>query len=266
MPCRFASSGTVATSRSASRAILALNAASNFLRDLVISVLHRLRQSRTLHTLTFGPISGVHFKEHLLKELEERIDRVAREVVEDFYDVVQEPAFTSHLAQAIRSEVQNHPINASGLKIEVTAADMHDRASTMEKDTGADLYVSVVRRDRPVPVSKGMLVQAKWEHTLRDPKLPGQIEQMTDRTNASYVFAYGESGVYCAKASTIHPGTRTLDMRPIGGLITDGLRCTAGDPHIGRDLSLSRAQGLRRKMRELQVPVGLAATLTRTRK
>src|ERR1700730_18677725 len=62
MPCRFASSGTVATSRSASRAILALNAASNFLRDLVISVLHRLRQGRTLHTLTFGPISGVHFR------------------------------------------------------------------------------------------------------------------------------------------------------------------------------------------------------------
>src|SRR5260370_11575716 len=61
MPCRFASSGTVATSRSSSRAILALNVASNFLRDLVISVLHPLRQSRTLHTLTFGPISGVHF-------------------------------------------------------------------------------------------------------------------------------------------------------------------------------------------------------------
>src|ERR1700720_331944 len=73
MPCRFASSGTVATSRSASRAILALNAASNFLRDLVISVLHRLRQSRTLHTLTFGPISGVHFKYlaagHFMKRL-----------------------------------------------------------------------------------------------------------------------------------------------------------------------------------------------------
>src|SRR5882724_13394828 len=64
MPCRFASSGTVATSRSASRAILALNVASNFLRDLVISVLRRLRQSRTLHTLTFGPISGVHFTRH----------------------------------------------------------------------------------------------------------------------------------------------------------------------------------------------------------
>ena len=43
------------------QAILALNAASNFLRDLVISVLRRLRQSRTLHTLRSGPISGVHF-------------------------------------------------------------------------------------------------------------------------------------------------------------------------------------------------------------
>src|SRR6266849_4338299 len=64
MPYRFASSGTVATSRSASRAILALNVASNFLRDFVISVLHRLRQSRTLHTLTFGPIFGVHFRSH----------------------------------------------------------------------------------------------------------------------------------------------------------------------------------------------------------
>src|ERR1700722_224284 len=61
MPCRFASSGTVATSRRASRATLASNAASNFLRDLVIYGLHRLRQSRTLHTLTSGSIFGVHF-------------------------------------------------------------------------------------------------------------------------------------------------------------------------------------------------------------
>src|SRR5216684_1049280 len=78
MPCRFASSGTVATSRSASRAILALNVASNFLRDLVISVLHRLRQSRTLHTLTFGPISGVHFNSTwMLLEFARSLERFA---------------------------------------------------------------------------------------------------------------------------------------------------------------------------------------------
>src|SRR6266700_7912789 len=76
MPCRFASSGTVAASRSASRAILALNVASNFLRDLVIAVLHRLRHSRTLHTLTFGPISGVHFKRRSASRARRRGDRV----------------------------------------------------------------------------------------------------------------------------------------------------------------------------------------------
>ena len=58
-PCRFASSGTVASSRSASTAIFALNAASNFLRDSRHSSLHRLRQSRTFHTLAIGPQSGV---------------------------------------------------------------------------------------------------------------------------------------------------------------------------------------------------------------
>ena len=43
------------------RATFALNAASNFLRDFVICSLHRLKQSRTLHTLTAGPKSGVLF-------------------------------------------------------------------------------------------------------------------------------------------------------------------------------------------------------------
>src|ERR1700724_3029739 len=79
MPCRFASSGTVATSRSASRAILALNVASNFLRDLVISVLHPLRQSRTLHTLTFGPISGVHFTQARLAKCDNEQARAQKQ-------------------------------------------------------------------------------------------------------------------------------------------------------------------------------------------
>jgi transposase len=39
-----------------------LNAASNFLRDFVISLAPSVKQSRTLHTLTAGPKTGVHFK------------------------------------------------------------------------------------------------------------------------------------------------------------------------------------------------------------
>jgi hypothetical protein len=38
-----------------------LNAASNFLRDFIISLAPLVKQSRTLHTLTAGPKTGVHF-------------------------------------------------------------------------------------------------------------------------------------------------------------------------------------------------------------
>src|SRR5258705_9154374 len=104
MPCRFASSGTVATSRSASRAILALNVASNFLRDLVISVLHRLRQSRTLHTLTFGPISGVHFNLGMTSHPLRRVGRIGSGHVVWMFSCgprVQRAALSS-AAQAVR--------------------------------------------------------------------------------------------------------------------------------------------------------------------
>ena len=48
---------------SASNATFALNVASNFLRDFVISLAPSVKQSRTLHTLTAGPKTGVHFTE-----------------------------------------------------------------------------------------------------------------------------------------------------------------------------------------------------------
>src|SRR5271163_1348012 len=96
MPCRFASSGTVAISRSASRAILALNAASNFLRDLVISVLHRLRQSRTLHTLTFGPISGGHFTHGCTSSISQQASYWAMNSFDGTeYKLINEAAFSA---------------------------------------------------------------------------------------------------------------------------------------------------------------------------
>src|SRR6266436_5750459 len=63
-------------------------------------------------------------EEQVLQELEKRVDEIATELAHEHYDVIQEPAFTSRLAQEITSEIRRHPINAGGVKIEVTSVDV----------------------------------------------------------------------------------------------------------------------------------------------
>jgi hypothetical protein len=132
--------------------------------------------------------------ERLLDELKERIDEAARRITADHYDVAQEPAFTSRLAQEIESEIRTHPINAGALKIEVATQDLPDRGrGALEKKVGADLYISLARRDLKPPVSKGMLMQAKWEYSKHDAKLASQMHSMIQRSNDSYVWFYGSA-------------------------------------------------------------------------
>jgi len=55
-------------------------------------------------------------------------------------------------------------------------------------------------------VSKGMLAQAKWDHTTKDAKLPEQIGKMRERTDSSYVWVFGPQGVLCLPAGEyFHP-------------------------------------------------------------
>ncbi|WP_315792443.1 hypothetical protein [Bradyrhizobium sp. SZCCHNRI1002] len=201
--------------------------------------------------------------EEAIRELETRVNEIAAEMSADNYDLIQEPAFTSRLAQEITTEIRRHPINAGGVKVEVTSVDVPSLGSTMEKDIGADLYISVVRRDREPHVSKGMLVQSKWDKTIGDKRLSGQMGQMIDRSSDSYVWAYGPNGVMCGKVYHTTTGPALDNFKPIGGLVADGLRCTVGDPRIGRDLRLSRKDAMRKKLRELQANAGLSFTLVR---
>src|ERR1700712_1602208 len=122
-------------------------------------------------------------EENLLRELEQRVNAIAAELAIDNYGVIQEPAFTSRLAQEITSEIRRHPINSKQLRIEVSSVDVPSLGSSMERDIGADLYISVVRRDRVPPVSKGMLVQSKWDRTLKDARIQGQMDHMIERTD-----------------------------------------------------------------------------------
>ena len=99
----------------------------------------------------------------LLDNLGVFIDGIVAQCCADHYSAVtQEHQFSSRLAQAIESELRHYPL--PGLDVEVATRDFPDRGpGATEKRSGADLYISLVRRDGEKPVSKGMLVQSKWD-------------------------------------------------------------------------------------------------------
>jgi hypothetical protein len=155
----------------------------------------------------------------------------------------QEHQFSSRLAEAIEIELRHFPI--AGLDVEVVTRDFPDRGrGSMEKRSGADLYISLVRRDGKRAVSKGLLVQSKWDHALEVSserrRLRDQCERMLARTEEAYVWVYQERGIAVVPARTVSSSTREIPLprprRSVGALVADGLRCTAGDPAIGRDV------------------------------
>jgi hypothetical protein len=89
-----------------------------------------------------------------------------------------------------------------------------------------------------------MLVQSKWDHAIRHSserrRLREQARQMLERTDDSYVWVYEDAGVAVIPATVLaFPTGPILTLSPrrtVGELVADGLKCTAGDRAIGRDL------------------------------
>src|SRR6266567_4557283 len=187
-----------------------------------------------------------HFEENeeeLLHELALAIDEEAYIVCARHYKTyAQEPPVTSRIIQAIETRLRHHPIIVGGLRVEVVSVDMPDRRSDMERLTGADLYVSLVRRDREFPVSKGMLIQAKWDKSGGKNRMRQQALNMGLLSDDAYVWFYGATGVTCVPAlDVLKPYARLDHLSPrmtLGELLSDALRCNRGDPKIGIDLMI----------------------------
>jgi hypothetical protein len=103
--------------------------------------------------------------EELLKRVTARVDEVVAQVAAESYQFERHEEFTtSRLAQGINSSLRDDPIIVDGLTLEVH---LEEFKAIQEKQTGADLYISLVRNDLIlVPKHKGMLVQAKRRTTL----------------------------------------------------------------------------------------------------
>jgi hypothetical protein len=132
-----------------------------------------------------------------------------------------------------RRRVSCRPRRARGRRFALAA---HIAGSPRRQTAGEQGYAR--------PVNKGMLVQSKWDYALRHAserrRLRDQSRDMLARTQDAYVWVYEDTGVAVVPAtvaaSPIRPIPLQWPRRTVGELVADGLRCTAGDHAIGRNL------------------------------
>lgn len=207
--------------------------------------------------------------EHLFDTLKPVIDGVLSEMcIEHYEGITQEHQLTSRFAQAIEERTRRLAIN--NRKVEVCVQEFNDRgAGTLEAKVGADLYISitVIEEDRTVSINKGFLVQSKWDHTLKKDKagLKRQINKMASRSDESYLWVYGASGVSVLHVDEDQPLGFDEKPQSVGNLLLEGVKCNAGDPRIGRDTNLPARQSLSLAMEQLGVPKAIAFTVDKNK-
>lgn len=187
-------------------------------------------------------------EEKFLAELALRIDRVVKRIaIRHYLSPTQEPQLTPRIAQAIEDELDHFQRDGLRLDVEITTQDIPDRGNPAERHSGTDLYISIARLDLPIPISKGILIQAKWSDDLyvseEHARLVEQCKKMRKRSRkASFVWAFAPDGVRAVKVPRLgRPNlTRLYESSALtpGRLIADSLKCSEGDQSIGRDLSL----------------------------
>jgi hypothetical protein len=186
--------------------------------------------------------------EVLLQKLEKRIDFAVNALAREHHlRNTEEPVLTARLVQLIEDNLRHDPIVVPGLKLEWESQTMGSIGRREEANSGADVYLSIVRRDAGRRDSKGMLVQAKRKKRFnkkseRD-RLTIQCNKMRDRTQDAYVWIFHETGVRVVKApkdATDIQITDLLDSASVtpGELVAEGLRCNRGDRTIGRSLNM----------------------------
>jgi hypothetical protein len=217
--------------------------------------------------------------ERILTRVSQVISGVVAEACKRHYRApTQEHQFTAKIAQALESELNG--LKVRGLTIYIQ--DFPDKGpGSWEKKSGADLYISIVYAPDEGPIeyfdeepdelsddhiNKGILVQSKWDGELSSSKkkLDEQRGDMLNRTDEAYVWVYEPLGIAVVPADKMSAGRFDhTNAITVGQLVTDSLRCTRGDPSLGRNLDLPVAQSMRRVMEELSINRAIAMTFIR---
>jgi hypothetical protein len=187
---------------------------------------------------------------------------VAQTCARHYLAPTQEHQFTSKIADRIESELND--LEVFGMSVSVHAQDFPDKGrGSWEKDSGADVYISVVMNAPGHTINKGMTIQSKWDDSKDRAGLAEQVGKMKERTKSSYVWVYGPSSIMVVPSNDVNGGRLDFsNAMTVGKLITAALRCHEADPRLGRNLGLPIPQGLAAMMEQLTIPNGLSLTLT----
>jgi hypothetical protein len=202
-------------------------------------------------------------RRNALEIIGKMIDGIVAQVCVRHYDAdTQEHQLTSKTAHAIETGLNGIHIN--GYTVGIAAQDLSDKGKgSKERKVGADLYISVVLYGDEKPISKGMLVQAKWDDTFS----PGatdmgtQLRHMLARTRAAHVWVYEPAEVISIPAIDVMKEEAHKNATTAGQLVANGLGCIEGDPQIGRDTSKELIRSLNDMLEELAADVAIDVTV-----
>lgn len=205
-------------------------------------------------------------REILLGKLEKVINQTVIAVCSDHYKAyTEEPPLTTRIAQAIENKLRQHPLAIGGFRLEVATQNAPDRTNATRRIIGADLYISVIRRDLDSSVSAGILVQSNLDRSLtRDKKrFRNQATRMQGRSTESWILEPADLSVFPAKRACypILPRDFLKHRLAVGSLIADGLRSYRGDQKIGRCLDLPSPESIDRILHKLKARTALCFTL-----
>ncbi|TXM93092.1 hypothetical protein [Methylobacterium sp. WL116] len=193
---------------------------------------------------------------------------VADEICRDHYDTLtQEPALSARIGQGLETKLNG--VMVFGHRLRILSQDIPDRgAGAMERRIGADLYIGIDIDTEQGRITKGLLVQSKWDSSLTtrtSAELNRACDNMLAVSDASYVWIYSASGVRVIDARKVRTRKKILGKLSGGeGLddfFDDALACVKGDFQMGLPDEIDTRQALRGKLKELSVPTGLIVNI-----
>jgi hypothetical protein len=186
-----------------------------------------------------------------------------RVCIEHLSGLTQEPPLTARIGQALESESKY--LNLFGRKITVLTQDYPDKGpGALERPAGADLYFGISVETAGGPISKGFLVQAKFQDSKEHvDKLKEQCRKMRRQTKDANVWFYGEGGIKTQPAWRIikNPNPKLYRGSSLAEYLSDVLECTKGDVKLGIPTIGDRRESLENLLRELAIPQGISVKI-----